>query len=213
MIMDNKVKERWSNHWLNKSSLEESASIIGSFLRKRRFYILSKMLDSFSRNSTIIDMGCGGGSTLKFIRSLGFKNSVGIDFIEHSIKHCEKLGFVKGKDIFLMDAKKTKFPNRFFDIVFSEGLWEHFQDPRPYMAEAARIAKKTIVVIQPNHFSIFGKLMNIGWDISSHKKGGVKEYSFTLSYFKSFLNMYGFSLVKSKSTILNEQAVMQFERK
>ena len=213
MQTDKLVKDKWTEHWNNKKNLEESASSLGIFLRKQRIKILSKMLNNFHRDLSIIDIGCGGGSILSVFKDLGFKNVTGIDFVEDSMKHCEKLGFIKGKDVFLMDAKNTKFPDEAFDIVFSEGLWEHFQDPRPYMTEATRITKKVIVVIQPNHFSPFGKLMNIGWNLFSQEKGGIKEYSFTLGYFKDFLKLYGFKLTKSKSTILNEQAIMQFERR
>jgi len=212
MATDEMVKNSWTEHWSNKTSLEESASIVGKFLRKQRFQILFKMLKNFNRNLSVIDIGCGGGLTLKFFRDTGFTNSIGIDFIQHSIDHCSNLGFTKEKDIFLMDAKRTSFQNDNFDIVFSEGLWEHFTDPRPYMAEAVRIGKKYIIVIQPNHFSLFGWFMHAGWNLLSRDKGGVLEYSFPLSYFRNFLKSYNFKLVKSKSTIFNEQAIMIFEK-
>jgi len=122
------------------------------------------------------------------------------------------MGFVNGRDVFLADARCTDFRDEQFDIVFSEGLWEHFTDPRPHMAEAARLAKKYIIVIQPNHFSFFGQLMHIGWRLFSRAKGGVQEYSFPLFYFTDFLRLYGFKLIATKSTILHEQTVMVFKK-
>lgn len=209
---DRKVKEKWINYWKKQKSIEGEASFLGKRLRIARFNILKKMLNPLDQSLSVIDIGCGGGSTLSIFKELGFKKLTGIDFSKESINHCERLGFIPQKNVFQMDANHTSFPDQSFDIVFSEGLWEHFQDPRPFMLETIRLSKKYIIVIQPNHFSIFGKLMQLGWELFSRNTGSVKEYTFPLSYFKSFLKMYGFDLIQSKSTILHEQAIMLFER-
>ena len=209
MSKNNSVKQLWQEHWHNKSTLEDSSSPLGNFLRQRRLHIVQNILKKINTSYSILDMGCGGGTTLTTIKGAGYENVTGIDFSSKSILHCKSLGL---KNVHIMDARNTKFPNNSFDIVFSEGLWEHFEDPRPYMAEAARLAKKYIIVVQPDHFSFFGRLMHIGWNFLSKKKGGVYEYSFLLSYFKDFLKLYGFELITSKSTILHEQVVMVFKK-
>jgi ubiquinone/menaquinone biosynthesis C-methylase UbiE len=209
---DKSIKMLWQKHWKTKSTLEESSSFLGILLRQKRLKILKNILKEFDHSLSVLDMGCGGGTTLIVLKDSNFKNIIGIDFTPESIEHCEKCGFVYGKDIFMEDAKQTSFPDNSFDIVFSEGLWEHFPDPRLYMAEATRLAKRYIIVIQPNHFSFFGRLMHIGWNLFSKNKGGVREYSFPLFYFSNFLKLYGFKLIASKSTILQEQTVMVFEK-
>lgn len=210
--MEEEVKELWQKHWDITASIEDVATIYGKYLRKKRLQILRKVLLRLDQNYSVIDMGCGSGMTLKVIRETGYKNSIGIDYIEESLLHCQRLGFEKGKDVLLMDAKATTFPDRQFDIVFTEGLWEHFVDPTELMAEAARIASKYILIIQPNHFSLAGRLLKIGWEIFSSSRGGVKEFSFRLSYFKDELKKLGFEHLRTVSTIFCEQAVMLFVR-
>jgi SAM-dependent methyltransferase len=208
----NEVQQLWKHHWKNQVAIEETGSFYGKLLHQKRLVILQKILKSLDSSSTVIDIGCGSGSTIASFKQAGFNNIIGIDFAEESMGRCENRGFVYGKDVFLMDAKNTSFSGSHFDIVFSEGLWEHFIDPRPHMAEAARLAKTYIIVIQPDHFSFFGFLMHLGWNLFSKNKGGVKEYSFPLSYFINFLKLYHFDLISSKSTILHEQTVMVFKK-
>lgn len=206
------VQKLWSKHWKTQTTIESTGSFYGKLLHQKRLVILQNILKKLDPDSLVLDMGCGGGSTMMSFKQVGFNKITGIDFTQESMKRCEKLGFIYGKNVFLMDAKKTIFPDKYFNIVFSEGLWEHFTDPRPHMAEAARVAKTYIIVIQPDHFSFFGLLMHVGWNIFSKNKGGVKEYSFPLSYFRDFLKLYNFELIESKSTLFHEQTVMVFKR-
>ena len=210
--MEQNVQKLWKHHWKNQVTIEQSGSFYGKLLHQKRLIILQNILKNFDTESTVLDMGCGSGSTITVFKQSGFNNIIGIDFTEESMNRCKELGLVYKKDVFLMDAKNTSFKSNSFDIVFSEGLWEHFTDPRPHMAEAARIAKNYIIVIQPDHFSFFGRLMHIGWNLFAKNKGGVREYSFLLSYFINFLKQYDFELVLSKSTLLHEQSVMVFKK-
>ena len=207
-----KVQQLWKKHWKTQSTIEESGSFYGKLLHQKRLIILQNFLSTLDSTSTVLDMGCGGGSTITTFKQSNFNNIKGIDFASESMARCEEKGFVYGKDVFLMDAAHTSFFSNSFDIVFSEGLWEHFTDPRPHMAEACRLAKTYIIVIQPNHFSFFGYLMHLGWNIFSKNKGGVKEYSYPLSYFTNFLKLYNFDLITSKSTPLYEQTMMVFKK-
>lgn len=211
-MSNKKVQQEWKRHWKEHSSLEDSGSILGNFLRQQRFKIVRSLLKSLPKNFTVLDMGCGGGTSLQNLKQTGFTNLTGIDFTQESVTRCQQQGFIPNKNVYLMDAKQTSFPSSSFDIVFSEGLWEHFLDPRPYMAEACRLSKNYIIVIQPNHFSLFGRLMNIGWTLLGSEKGGVPEYPFTMSYFTTFLSYYNFKLIKTKSTPLNEQKILLYKK-
>ena len=212
-MAESNVQKLWKQHWKTQTTIEESGSFYGKLLHQKRLAILQNILKQLPSNSKVLDMGCGGGSTMTTFKEIGFNNIVGIDFAEESISRCKDKGFIFGKDIYLMDAKNTKFSSQSFDVVFSEGLWEHFTDPRPHIVEAARLAKSYIIVIQPDHYSFFGFLMHQGWNIFSKNKGGVKEYSFLLSYFRDFLKLYNFELIDDKSTLFHEQTVMVFRRK
>lgn len=205
-------KYKWEEYWKNCVLVDARSSPIGMWLRQKRLKILSRIFSELDSDMSVIDVGCGGGTTLVLIRKLGFKNSIGIDYVQASLDRCKALGFEQNKDVFLMDAGATTFPDQHFDIVFSEGLWEHFSDPYPYIAEAARISKRYIIVIQPEHYSPFGRLMLIGWRLFNANKGGVKEYSFRMSYFTQTLSGLGFEIVQTRSTILKEHMLLVYRR-
>ena len=205
------VKEAWFKHWKNEESVESVATPIGSYLRHVRLKILKNVIKPLDHNLSVLDMGCGTGQTLRVFREANFHRSIGIDYVPKSLDRCKSLGYVINKDVFLMDAGNTNFADKEFDIVFQEGMWEHFIDPEPYIKEASRVAKTYIIIVQPNHFSFFGRLMFFGWNLFWKK--GVKEYSFRMSYFIDKLDEFGFELVQQHSTILKEQMILIFKRR
>lgn len=208
------VKDRWDRHWSMGASLEDNASPIGRRLRKRRLEIMREMLAPLDKGMTVVDAGSGNGSTLRVLRECGFAKSVGYEYTDGGLAAAERLnGFKVGVDIFKGDAKALPYPDRGVDMYYSEGLWEHFKDPTPFMDEAVRVADKYIMVIQPNHFSPAGFALKLGWDLLESEKGGVKEYSFRLEYFEKYLKDRGFDLVQKRSTQFNEQSVMLFKRR
>jgi len=212
-MSDKEVKVAWDRHWEMGGSLEENASWFGRRVRRQRLQIMRELLALLPKDMLVVDMGSGNGSTLNIIREVGFKNSIGIEYTEKGIEASKEVyGFERDKDVILGDAGNTPFPNRHFGLVFSEGLWEHFKNPEPYMDEFIRIADKYIMVIQPNHFSPMGMLMKVGWELLNSKKGGVKEYSFRIEYFTKYLRQRGFELVHLRPTGMNEQVVILYKR-
>jgi len=210
MTYESNLKD-WNDEWKKVKNIEASASPIGRWLRRQRLTHVKNILSTLDKSLSIVDMGCGAGSTLKVIRDLGFHNSKGIDFSPEAINRCEKAGFIKGIDVFEMDASKTSFKDRSIDIMFEEGLWEHFKDPTPFIEEAARITKKYMMLIQPNHYSLFGALLHWAWLIIG--SGGVIEYSFRMEYFIDMLESRNFDLIEKRTDKLNAQWVMLFKRR
>lgn len=211
-MSESEVKQAWDRHWQMGASLEENASWIGKRLRKQRLQIMREMLAPLDKSLSVIDMGCGNGSTLRVLRECGFKDSIGIEYTEKGLEAAQHNGFTLNQDVFQMDAKKTKYPNREFGLNFSEGLAEHFENPTPFLDEQVRITDKYILLIQPDHFSIAGYALKILWDLLASEKGGVKEYSYRMQYFIDYFKARGFRLVEKRGTQLHEQAVMLFHR-
>ena len=211
-MTERQVKQAWERHWDMGGSLEENASWIGRRLRHQRLRIMREMLAPLPKTLSVIDMGCGNGSTLCVLRECGFADSVGIEYTEKGLDAAESNGFIRGKDVFQMDAKATTYPDRRFGLNFSEGLAEHFEDPAPFLDEQIRITDRYILLIQPDHFSVFGYLLKVLWDLFASEKGGVKEYSFRMQFFIDYFAARGFRLVAKRGTLLHEQAILLFER-
>ena len=164
------------------------------------------------KESEIIDIGCGSGSTLAMFRNLGYFKSIGIDISPHSLELCSHLfGFEKGKDIFLMNARNIEFPDNSFDIVFSDGMLEHFEKPPlDIVNEFCRLSRKWILLFQPNQTSLFGRVKWL-WQ-KAGRASWEKEYHYSKSDYISMLGQFGVSLTDSGSFNLNEFMWLLFSK-
>jgi SAM-dependent methyltransferase len=204
------VEDLWDKEWTDFSSVHESGSIIGKWLHSQRMQIIRKLLTNIPKDLSTIDIGCGAGETIELLRDIGFKNTIGIDLSPHAIEKAKNRNLLENKDIFKLDGTNTGYKDREFDFVFSEGLWEHFKEPKPFIDEACRIANKYLMIVQPDHFSFFGGLLHWGW--AHFSKKGVFEYSFRMEYFIDEVGKNGLKLIARKGTYLNEQCVLLFRR-
>jgi SAM-dependent methyltransferase len=187
-------EKTWDEVW-------EKTEELPWFRRKSHEFIktgLKRILTwtKISKNARIVDVGCGSGTTLYFFRDLGYRNSIGIDSSQHSIRTCEKLfGFKRGKDVFLTDATKTGFRSGEFDLVFSNGLLEHFANFTPLVKEMCRISKQHILLFQPDPTSLVARFLSF-----SRKLGffsGPKEYFYDKRVYQNTFSKFSFKLIHS----------------
>lgn len=206
-------QDKWNAFWQEFESIDKSCSPYGEWLHRQRSDILRHIVSRFPSSFSVIDIGCGSGETLNFVRDLGFKNSIGIDISKSAIKRCVDNGLVEGKDVFVIDGKYVSFPDKSFDIVYEDGMLEHFKDWRPYLREIVRLSKNYILLMRPNHFSLAGAILRIGGLLFSKTlRELAREYSYPLSYFTQFLSFYDFKLVVAKYTLFHEQAWLVYKR-
>lgn len=210
-ILHSELVSEWGSYWRKIDSISDS-SPYARWLRAQRLKLLSDIFYRLPKRLSILDVGCGSGETLAFIKSLGFKNSIGIDYSADALEKCERNGLSIGKDVFLMDATKTTFEDRQFDIVHEEGVWEHFSDCRLMIKENVRVSDKFIFAFQPNHFSLMGAILKFGGLMFKETMRELKEYSYPLTYFTRILDSLNFKLILTKYTLLHEQAWLVYVR-
>lgn len=80
----------------------------------------------------VLDMGCGGGRTIRVLSNMGL-DIIGIDFSDETLKIARNV--VPDATLINMDVINTSFLNKSFDIVLSVGTHEHlrkidFSEPR-----------------------------------------------------------------------------------
>lgn len=145
------------------------------------------------RKKRVLDIGCGDGTTLMYLRKYFDIEGVGVDISDDAIKKLqenikdENLSFRTGDHRDL----KTIESNR-FDIVLSFGVIEHFEEYYMALSEARRVLKPDgqIVLIQPHLFSFgviqeyFLRLMG-GWKFGNQK-------DFSCFHYRSLLRQTGF---------------------
>lgn len=208
-ISPNSVVRKWDRYW----GSEQQSTFAGKFARWFYLLVLPKFLYDLQvgKHIKIMDIGCGKGTSLSLFRQLGFRNSIGIDLSDKGLSHCKtNFNFQLGEDVFKMDARRTPYSSESFDLVFSEGLLEHFIDFTPFVQEMARLSKRHIIVIQPNHLSIEGAILKFAWLLFRKKSGGVLEYTYPISYFIKTFEYLGFRCIKKKYTFGN--VILGFER-
>lgn len=199
------MSNNWDDEWKNI----KKPNFFGKMLHREQKKVIKYILDfiKLSKNSRILDIGCGSGRTLKWFREFGLKNSIGIDSSKNSLELCEKRGFRINKDIFFMDGGKTNFRSESFDLIFADGLLEHFKDFSPLVKEMCRISKKYVLITQPNHFSLHGRILTF---LNRHCK--VHEYSYKPEDFINVFKRYNFGFVKKIDYNFDEQFALLFQK-
>ncbi len=196
-------KNTWNEEWDDFTGLnffgrkfaEGQKNIVKRFLEK----------ENLLKNAKILDFGCGSGRTLKMFRNLGYQNSIGVDVSPNSMKLCERNGFVTGKDIFLAKEEGTEFKDKAFDLVFADGVLEHFEDFTPIVREMCRLSKKYVLITQPNHFSLYGKILK-----GANRKV-VHEYTYKIEDFKKAFEKNNLVLARFSYFNFREQWALLFK--
>ena len=110
-----------------------------------------KINDWISRDSKVLDLGCGGGSLLNDLRKEKSASGLGIEIDAEKIKSCLKKGIsVIEQDI---DSGLENFGNQSFDYVVMSQSIQALKKPEVALEEIVRIGKECIVSI-PNFANI-----------------------------------------------------------
>ncbi len=202
----NDVYGTWDRFWKS----EGRPTIVGRMSHKKAKKITFDLLLELKLpyDIPILDIGCGSGETLQTFQKLGFVNINGIDNSREALKLCIAKGFTLNRNIFRIDATKTPFENGRFELIFSWGLLEHFTDFSPFVREMARLSRRYILLVQPNPFSLYGKLLKFLADLFRHN---VREHAYRIEDFIDAFNKVGFRLKILSKTPLREFMVLLFE--
>jgi len=180
-------KEKWSAFW--KEYDYPALNKMGYNIEKGA---LRKVFDEIgiSKDTIIIDFGCGEGRTLSYLREFGFRNSIGVDNSMDAIRRCQQRGFKENNDVFFVGGKlKTKC-----DLLFSEGLLEHYKkkDLDGVINKMVQSADKYLFLVQPLTKSLTFRMMEFIERHTGRFWDYVNEYDYDIGEFIDAFKKHGF---------------------
>ncbi len=152
----------WESYWRGHQDLDRTYSTGGRLARE----IVSEGPVAGKR---VIEVGAGSGRDTLALARDGAQAFV-LDYSPASLRLVQEQARAQGVTIHLVQADALALPFRddTFDVVFHQGLLEHFRDPAPLLAENRRVTRRggfTIVdVPQTFHLYTLAKQILIAFD-------------------------------------------------
>lgn len=130
-----------------------------------RFSLWDSVLNfskEFTKESLVLDAGCGNGKNIKHFSSIC--NIVGFDICKKFVEICQK----KSLNVIESDILSTPFPNNFFDYIICIAVIHHFDN------ESDRIdaINELIRILKPG-----GKLLITVWAYENDKYSQKRKFN------------------------------------
>lgn len=197
--MDN-IKDNWEKYWQNTS--QTSMTFLGKKMLKVKRAALKKTLKEISFE-TAIDVGCGSGFLLEVFKESG-KVVAGIDISQSAVKICTEKG-LSARVCKLEDVTEK------YDLVFSDGLLEHFLDFEFYVKELIRISSKYVLIIQTNHSSPFIRFC-LWLELIFKGEENIYEYNYRIEDFVRSFEKNGAVFLRQIGIFNGAFAMLLFEK-
>jgi len=138
----------WESYWRGHANLEQTYSTGGRLAREI-------LRDGAVAGRRVLEVGAGSGRDTLALARAGAE-AVVLDYAPTSLELVERQAREQGVVVHLVRADALAMPFRegAFDVVFHQGLLEHFRDPRPLLAENARVTARRgrVIVDVPQTF-------------------------------------------------------------
>ncbi len=163
---------QWDDYWK-----DYTVSKAEKWLICERDKIIKQYLDTMTyREKKVIEIGCGFGSNLRLLKtSRDDIECYALDSSQEAIRAIKK---VITKAV-VADCRRSYFGDREFDLIYSAGLMEHFQDEIPFLVEMKRILKEEGVFITfvPARYSLWQLYQILHFGFWQH--GYEKAYTYS----------------------------------
>lgn len=139
----------WDDYWQSKSFKRR----LIEFARRNYFsrIFIAKVTEGLKHGSSILEVGCGSGTYLKTLGQKGYK-CYGVDNSEPALAIARR----NCKNVQLADIFHLPFKNNSIDIIFNQGVMEHFSDQEfdNILKEFCRVSKRVCIIV-PSNLSIW----------------------------------------------------------
>ena len=129
------VEAHWTEVWEKEGGPRGQLDKVA---RQDEYGVMRGYLDEFP-NGRLLDAGCGLGDWVLFLESEGFEVT-GLDISRKTVEQLRKR--FPDKDFQAGDIRDTRMADNAYDVCFSWGVFEHFENgPGDCLREAFRILK------------------------------------------------------------------------
>lgn len=146
----------WESYWRGHADLDRTYSTGGRLARE----ILA---DGGVRGKRVLEVGAGSGRDLLALAREGAIGLV-LDYSPASLELVQRQAREQNLPVHLVRADGLAMPFRdgALDVVFHQGLLEHFRDPLPLLRENARVTRSggRVVVDVPQTFHLYTVMKN-----------------------------------------------------
>lgn len=177
--------KNWDDFWDKDKSVEDIYPTSDAVVQN-----LVKVTDV--KGLKILEVGGGTGRDSTKLSQLGAEVTV-IDYSENALIKVREAIRLSGSDVTLIrgDGTNMPFDDGTFDVVFHQGLMEHFRDPMPLFTENVRVLKEggLLLIDVPQKYHVYTIVKHIlillnkwfaGWETEftiSQLRGMYKENS------------------------------------
>lgn len=128
----------WDRYWAARAAVQEVYPAVSDLLAEiRRVF---PQVDGLR----ILEVGAGTGREAHTLAMQGASVWV-LDFSPEALRLSRQLS--RGPKFARADALRLPFPDESFDLVYHQGLLEHYSDPMPLLRENRRVLKPVGVVL------------------------------------------------------------------
>ena len=150
--------DHWESYWKgHQQDIDDTYSTGGRLVREA-------LADGPVAGKLVMEIGAGSGRDLLELARMGAKGIV-LDYSPASLALVKQQAVAQGIAVMFVQADATRMPFRdgTIDVSFHQGLLEHFRDPRPLLAENARITRSggRVLVDVPQTFHLYTVMKNV----------------------------------------------------
>ncbi|MCR9243431.1 MAG: class I SAM-dependent methyltransferase [bacterium] len=129
--------------------------------RPQRAYRLEfRQLVVAERPASVLDVGCGAGSLLKWFHKAGIA-AAGVEVDAGAVERLVESGY----DVRRVAGEELPFEDDSFDVVASEFCAHHFADLSRHLTEARRVARRAVWLLDPWYdLSLPSQQRMLRWD-------------------------------------------------
>ena len=182
-------KDVWEQFWDKKSELSEVYSP-----SSRIIYNITSITGL--RGKRVLEVGAGTGRTSYELVQLD-AHVIVLDYAGRSLRIVKELfsNVGEGIEIVQADAFHLPFKNNVLDVVFHQGLLEHFKTPEPLLHENYRVLKPEglALVDVPQRFHIYTLIKHVLIWFNAWFAGWETEFS--VGELKRLMRKTGFRIV------------------